>query len=60
LALSGANEPSLILFRGADWEETIVIERMDAIPRSLRAEEIKQSILVVSRDRIRRRRLPIG
>jgi predicted nuclease of predicted toxin-antitoxin system len=60
LALSGASEPSLILFRGADWAEIIVIERMAAILRSLGAEEIEQSILVVDRDRIRRRRLPIA
>jgi len=60
LALSGASETSLILFRGADWAETIVIERMAAILRGLGAEEIEQSILVIDQYRIRRRRLPIG
>ena len=60
LALSRATEPSLILFRGADWAETTVIERMSDILRSLAHEEIEQSILVVDPDRIRRRRLPIG
>jgi len=33
---------------------------MNDILRSLGAEEIEQSILVVDPDRIRRRRLPIG
>jgi predicted nuclease of predicted toxin-antitoxin system len=60
LALSRAIEPSLVLFRGADWTETTVIERMSDILRSLDPEEIEQSILVVDPDRIRRRRLPIG
>jgi hypothetical protein len=59
LALSRAIEPSLVLFRGADWAETTVIERMGDILRNLAPEEIEQSILVVDPDRIRRRRLPI-
>jgi hypothetical protein len=33
LALSRATEPSLVLFRGADWAETTVIERMNEILR---------------------------
>jgi predicted nuclease of predicted toxin-antitoxin system len=60
LALSHASEPSLILFRGANWAETAVVERMAQIHRALGAEEIERSILVVDQDRIRRRRLPIG
>jgi predicted nuclease of predicted toxin-antitoxin system len=60
LALSHATGPSLVLFRGADWAENAVIERMNDLLRSLSAEEIEQSILVVDPDRIRRRRLPIG
>ncbi len=60
LALSRATEPSLVLFRGADWAELTVIDRMSAILRSLGTEEIEHSILVVDPDRIRRRRLPIG
>jgi predicted nuclease of predicted toxin-antitoxin system len=60
LALSHAIEPSLILFRGANWAEATVIERMADILRTLDAEEIARSILVVDPERIRRRRLPIG
>lgn len=60
LALSHATGPSLVLFRGANWPENAVIERMNDILHGLNAEEINQSILVVEPDRIRRRRLPIG
>jgi predicted nuclease of predicted toxin-antitoxin system len=60
LALSHASEPSLVLFRGADWTEAAVIARMHDILSRLRPDEIEQSILVVDPDRIRRRRLPIG
>ena len=60
LALNGADGPSLILFRGGDWSEAEVIVRIgDALP-NLTDPDIMQSILVVDRDRIRRRRLPIG
>jgi predicted nuclease of predicted toxin-antitoxin system len=38
LALSGATAPSLVLFRGADWADNIVIERMNDILRSLSAK----------------------
>jgi predicted nuclease of predicted toxin-antitoxin system len=60
LALSHVTGPSLVLFRGGDWGENAVIERMNDILRGLNVEEIEQSILVVDPDRIRRRRLPIG
>ena len=59
LALSHASEPSLILFREGTWSELEVIDRMTEILRILSPFEIEQSIVVVDRDRIRRRRLPI-
>ena len=59
LALSRAIEPSLILFRNGDWSEADVINRLREVLQSLRATDIEQSIIVVDRDRIRRRRLPI-
>jgi predicted nuclease of predicted toxin-antitoxin system len=58
LALTGAAGPSLILFRGGDWSETAVIARMAQILDSLDGRDIGQSILVVDRNRVRRRRLP--
>ncbi|SRR5258707_10960313 len=60
LALARTTEPSLILFRDGDWSEADVIVRMREILRALTAVDIAQSIIVVDRDRVRRRRLPIG
>ena len=60
LAIAQASEPSLILFRGGDWSEANVIARTSEILEVLNETDIQQSILVVDRDRVRRRRLPIG
>ena len=60
LALAGATEPSVILFRGGDWSEADVTARMREVLASLTEAEIAQSIVVVDRNRLRRRRLPIG
>lgn len=59
LALTQANEPSLILFRGGNWSDVDVVRRMQVVLASANEADITQSILVVDRDRIRRRRLPI-
>jgi predicted nuclease of predicted toxin-antitoxin system len=59
LALARTTDPSLILFRGGDWSEADVIARMGEIMRALTEADIAQSIIVVDRDRVRRRRLPI-
>lgn len=60
LAVARSLEPSLILFRNGDWTETAVRNRLASILSSLTAEDIAQSIIVVDRDRVRRRRLPIA
>ncbi len=60
LALTGADGPSVILFRGGDWSDTEVIARMNDVLARFAEDEIVQSILVIQRDRMRRRRLPIG
>ena len=60
LALAGATGPSLILFRGGNWSEAKVIARMAEILAGLTERDIGQSILVIDRNRVRRRRLPIG
>jgi predicted nuclease of predicted toxin-antitoxin system len=60
LTLARATEPSLILFRDGDWNEAGVIARMGEVLASLTEADITQSIVVVDRDRVRRRRLPIG
>ena len=59
LALARSTDPSLILFRDGDWSDADVIRRMDEILRALTTVDIAQSIVVVDRVRIRRRRLPI-
>jgi DTW domain-containing protein YfiP len=60
LALARATDPSLILFRDGDWSEADVIARMSELLRALPEADIAQSIIVVDRDRVRRRRLPIS
>ena len=60
LALTQATEPSLILFRRFDWSEADVIARPSDLLAGLSEVGIAQSILVVDRDRVRRRRLPIA
>jgi predicted nuclease of predicted toxin-antitoxin system len=59
LALARADEPSLILFRGGDWSEREVRDRLAAILLAISAADIVQSILTIDRKRVRRRRLPI-
>ena len=59
LALARTAEPSLILFRDGEWSEADVIARMGDILRTLTEADIAQSIIVVDRERVRRRRLPI-
>ena len=60
LALAQATEPGLILFRGGDWSEREVRDRLASILHGLSAADIGQSILTIDRNRVRRRRLPIG
>jgi predicted nuclease of predicted toxin-antitoxin system len=59
LALARTVEPSLILFRDGQWSEADVITRMRDVMFALTEAEIVHSIIVVDRDRVRRRRLPI-
>lgn len=60
LALAQATEPPLILFRHGNWSDSEIVARLSEVLDSLDEAEIVQSILVVDRDRVRRRRLPIG
>lgn len=59
LALAGVEEPSLILFRDGDWSQVDVIDRMAEVLLALTEADIGESIIVVDRLRVRRRRLPI-
>jgi predicted nuclease of predicted toxin-antitoxin system len=60
LAVARASEPSLILFRNGNWSEAGVRTRLSEILATLTEADIVNSIIVVDRDRVRRRRLPIG
>ena len=59
LALVGTGGPGLILLRGGNYKED---ESLDCVRRVLAAvspQDISRSIVVVDRERIRRRDLPI-
>jgi hypothetical protein len=45
--------------RDGDWSEADVITRISESLRALTEADVAQSIIVVDRDRVRRRRLPI-
>jgi predicted nuclease of predicted toxin-antitoxin system len=60
LALAQMTAPGVLLFRDGDWTNTEVMARLTEILDALPATEIAQSIIVVDRDRVRRRRLPIA
>jgi hypothetical protein len=59
LALAQVAEPSLILFRGGNWSDVDVVARMRNLLETLSETEIEQSIVIVDRQRVRRRRLPL-
>jgi hypothetical protein len=48
------------LFRGGNWSEHDITTRLREVLAALTEADIGQSIIVVDRDRVRRRRLPIG
>jgi len=59
LAVAELRNPSLILFREGNWSDSQNISRMNEVLRTLPENDIAESIIVVDRDRVRRRRLPI-
>lgn len=58
--LAQATEPSLILFRDGNWSDAEIIARTAQVLASLVEADIAQSIIVVERERVRRRSLPLG
>jgi hypothetical protein len=46
-------------FRDGDWGDADVIARLQQLFQTLTSAEVAQSILIVDRHRVRRRRLPI-
>ena len=59
LALARAEAPGLILFRDGEWSEADVKARFADVLHALPEAEIARSLIVVERNRLRRRRLPI-
>jgi predicted nuclease of predicted toxin-antitoxin system len=59
LAIMQATAPSLILFRDGEWSEADVRQRFGEVLAALTEDDIRDSVVVVERDRIRRRRLPL-
>jgi predicted nuclease of predicted toxin-antitoxin system len=60
LALSAAIEPSLILFRGGNWDDDEIVARMATLLASVSEADFERSIFVVEPQRIRRRHLPVS
>ncbi len=59
LWLMRAESPGVILFRGGVHAEDEIIARLGEVLRKFPAEELARAIVVVDRDRVRRRRLPL-
>jgi predicted nuclease of predicted toxin-antitoxin system len=59
LASLGAEGPGLILLRGGNYSEAQVIDCVRRVLAAVPHEELPGSIVVVDRERIRRRRLPV-
>jgi predicted nuclease of predicted toxin-antitoxin system len=59
LALSTADRPAVILFRGGDWSESETVERVEAVLAIVPESDLASSLVVIERARIRRRRLPL-
>lgn len=59
LSLAQAEGPGLILFRGGNYSEQDAVERLARALEAVPDEELPNSIVVIERGRIRRRRLPL-
>src|SRR5258707_8989116 len=59
LAALGADGPGLILLRGGNYSEAESLDSLRRVLMSVAPDELPHSIVVVDRERIRRRRLPI-
>ncbi len=59
LALSQAEGPGLILFRGGNYSEQEVKDRLERALETIANEDLPNSIVVIEKGRIRQRRLPL-
>jgi predicted nuclease of predicted toxin-antitoxin system len=59
LALTGSRGPGLILFRGGDYSELELLQRLERLLTTVPTSDLSTCIIVIERNRIRRRRLPV-
>jgi predicted nuclease of predicted toxin-antitoxin system len=59
LALTHAEGPSLILFRGGNFSDQESINYLSKLLWTMSEEDLSNSIVVIDKNRIRRRRLPL-
>jgi predicted nuclease of predicted toxin-antitoxin system len=59
LALSAAEGPGLILFRGGNYSDVEMAELLERVLVQVRAEDLERSVCVVDKRRIRITRLPL-
>lgn len=59
LAALKARDPSLILLRDGEWSEADVMDRITGVLRAMTDDQIRGSVIVVEKLRIRRRNLPL-
>ena len=59
IALSGEDSPALILFRGGNYKEKEMKNLLEHTLQIISPEELKKSIVVVDKTRIRKITLPI-
>lgn len=59
LALTGDAGPSVILFRGGNYSDAKILELLEGVLRTVPERDLKQILIVVENERIRRRKLPI-
>jgi predicted nuclease of predicted toxin-antitoxin system len=60
LALSAAEGPGLILFRGGNYSDAEMRDLLDRVLREVAPEILETSVCVVDKKRIRYTRLPLG
>jgi len=59
IALANVAGPSIVLFRGTGWGSAEMIARLDELIEGRSEADFARSIVVVDRERVHRRRLPV-
>ncbi len=59
LAITRAEGPGIILFRGGNYSDQEALERISHVLETILPEILNHSIVVIEKQRIRRRRLPL-